>query len=147
MGRSSPFWGRRQRFVGIRSESVQGVMFDAMKGYVVASLGPPAWAQMLEKVGRSPTFEYLLEEAYPDGELAMFAGQAAQLSGKQVTDVLEAYGEALLPAMFDYYGFLADPRWSYVDFLLNMEPALPLGFAPAHSRRAADQDPCHPHRA
>jgi hypothetical protein len=79
---------------------------------------------VLARTGRPPSHEYQLEQVYPDAELGLLAGHAAQLSGQPVNDVLEGFGEAIVPMMFTYYGFLADPRWSYVDFLLNMEPLL-----------------------
>jgi hypothetical protein len=128
---------------------MQGVIYDAMKDYIVGTMGQPVWEQVLARTGRPPSHEYQLEQVYPDAELGLLAGHAAQLSGQPVNDVLEGFGEAIVPMMFTYYGFLADPRWSYVDFLLNMEPLLHAalrlhtpGALPAkiHGR-------CRPHRA
>lgn len=103
---------------------VQGVLLHAMKIYVVAELGPQVWEQLLRKVGRPSTYEYAFDRNYPDGELELMTGHAAEIVGKPVTDVLEEFGEALLPLMFDYYGHLVDPGWGYFDFLVNMEPLL-----------------------
>jgi hypothetical protein len=103
---------------------MQGVIYDAMKDYIVATMGRPVWEQVLHRVGRPPTHEYNLDQVYPDAEMGLLAAHAAQLSGRPTNDLLEGFGEALVPMMFTYYGFLADPRWSYVDFLMNMEPLL-----------------------
>jgi heme-NO-binding protein len=103
---------------------MQGVIYDAMKDYIVATMGRPVWEQVLARLGRPPTHEYQLDLAYSDAELGLLAAHAAQIDGRPLNDVLEGFGEAIVPMMFTYYGFLADPRWSYVDFLLNMEPLL-----------------------
>jgi len=103
---------------------MQGVIYDAMKDYIVSTMGEPVWAQVLAQTGRPPNHEYQLDQAYPDAEMGLLAGSAARISGTPPNDVLEGFGAALVPMMFTYYGFLADPRWSYVDFLLNMEPLL-----------------------
>ena len=50
--------------------------------------------------------------------------QAAEVSGMPLADILEGFGEALVPDMFRYYSILANPRWSFNDFLLGMEPLL-----------------------
>jgi hypothetical protein len=93
-----------------------------MKDYIVATMGQPAWEDVLARVGRPPSHEYQLDQIYPDAEMGLIAGHAAQIAGQPVNDLLEGFGEAIVPMMFTYYGFLADPRWSYADFLINMEP-------------------------
>jgi hypothetical protein len=95
-----------------------------MRTYAVAHLGQSTWDEMLERVGREPAFEYQFDQVYPDAELGALARTGADISGEPITNVLEEFGEALIPVMFGYYGFLVNPRWSYTDFLLNMESLL-----------------------
>ena len=35
--------------------------------------------------------------------------------------IVEEFGEALVPGLLEVYAFLVDPRWSYLEFLLNTE--------------------------
>jgi hypothetical protein len=104
--------------------SVQGVILDEMRMYVVGAYGDPAWAEVMKRSGRPADHEYLSDKVYPDQELGLLAMQAAEVSGKPLADVLEGFGEAMVPDMFKYYSILANPRWSFNDFLLGMEPLL-----------------------
>jgi hypothetical protein len=106
---------------------MQGVTFDLMMLYAVGELGEPAWAGILDGVGRSGQ-EYEVEKSYPDDEFAQLAVHVAQAMGKPLPYVLEGFGAAMVPEMIDVYGFLVDRRWSYIDFLLNMQPMLESAF-------------------
>src|SRR6202165_5575727 len=103
---------------------VQGVILDEMRMYVVDAFGGPTWSQVLTGSGRPADHSYLLDQAYPDQELGMLAMHAAQITGKPLPDILEEFGEAMVPDMFRYYSILVNPRWSFIDFLLGMEPVL-----------------------
>jgi hypothetical protein len=103
---------------------VQGVILDEMRMYVVGAYGDAAWAEVVQRAGRPANHEYLSDKVYPDQELGLLAMQAAEVAGKPLADVLEGFGEAMVPDMFKYYGVLANPRWSFNDFLLGMEPLL-----------------------
>jgi hypothetical protein len=104
--------------------SVQGVILDEMRMYVVGAYGDPAWAEVMKRSGRPANHEYQIDKAYPDQELGVLAMQTAAVAGKPVADILEGFGEAMVPDMFKYYSILANPRWSFIDFLLGMEPLL-----------------------
>jgi hypothetical protein len=106
---------------------MQGVTFDLMRHYAVAELGETGWAMILKGVGRSGR-EYEIGESYPDEELGQIAGLLAQAMNKPMPYVLEGFGEAMVLEMIRVYGFLVDHRWSYVDFLLNMQPMLEAAF-------------------
>jgi heme-NO-binding protein len=106
---------------------VQGVTFDLMRHYAVAELGETGWAMIMKGLGRSDR-EYEIGESYPDEEFAQIAGLLAQAMKKPMPYVLEAFGEAMVLEMIRVYGFLVDRRWSYIDFLLNMQPLLESAF-------------------
>jgi hypothetical protein len=120
---------------------VQGVILDEMRMYVVGAYGDPAWAEVMKRAGRPLNHEYLADKVYPDQQLGLLAMQTAEVAGKPLADVLEGFGEAMVPDMFKYYSILANPRWSFIDFLLGMEPLL-------HSAlrlHAADAEPTKVH--
>jgi Haem-NO-binding len=106
---------------------MQGLSFDLMRLYAVGELGEPAWAGILDGVGRSGQ-EYEIGRSYPDDEFALVALHVAQAMSKPLPYVLEGFGAAMVPEMIDVYGFLVDRRWSYIDFLLNMQPMLESAF-------------------
>ena len=106
---------------------MQGVIFDQMRQYAVAELGETGWAMILKRLDRSGQ-EYEVGDSYPDLEFAQLVGQVAQAMNKPVPDVLEGFGEALVLDMVRVYGFLVDRRWSYVDFVLNMQSVLQSAF-------------------
>jgi hypothetical protein len=103
---------------------MQGVIIDEMRLYVVQKFGEAASSQVLERSGRAADHQYNPDHAYPDAELGLLAMRAAEVTGKPIPEILEGFGEAMVPDMFKYYSILVNPRWSFDDFLLGMEPVL-----------------------
>src|SRR5260370_29417003 len=103
---------------------VQGVILEEMRLYVANEFGEEASSQVLKRSGRAADYQYDPDQAYPDQELGLLARRAAEVTGKPIPDVLEGFGEAMVPDTFKYYSILVNPRWSFVDFLLGMEPLL-----------------------
>src|ERR1700694_487166 len=101
-----------------------GVILDEMRMYVVQEFGDPAWSEVMKRSGLPAEHQYGLGQAYPGEELGVLARWAAEWTGKPVADVLEGFGEAMVPDMFRFYKILVNPRWTLVDFLLGMEPLL-----------------------
>ncbi len=103
---------------------MQGVILDELRMYVEQTFGEPTWSQVLQASGRPAGQQYDLDKVYPDEELGLLAVHAAQMTSKPVPEILEGFGEAMVPDMFKYYSILVNPRWSFVDFLLGMEAVL-----------------------
>jgi hypothetical protein len=106
---------------------MQGVNFDLMRQYAVAEVGETGWAIILKRLGH-PGDEYVVGNTYPDAEFGMAAALVAQAMNKPIPYVLEGFGEAMVPEMIKVYGFLVNPRWSYMDFLMNMQSLLESAF-------------------
>ena len=105
-------------------ERVHGVILDELRLYVVQNFGYRAWVRALNASGRPANHEYKLDQAYPDDEMAKLVVATSGATGKPIPEVLERFGEAMVPEMFRMYSFLVDPKWSYMDFVMNMEPLL-----------------------
>ena len=127
---------------------MQGVTFDLMRNYAVGELGETGWSMILKRLGRSG-HGYDVGKSYPDAEFAQALGLVAQAMNKPMPYVLEGYGEAMVPEMIRVYGFLVDHRWSYMDFILNMQPMLEGAFrldepgaAPVARVRSFKSDRC-----
>ena len=106
------------------SRHVHGVILDELRQYVAGRYGYRSWVKTLKLAGHAPVQRYELDEVYPDGELALLASHAAEVTGTPLPVLLEGFGEAMVPDMLRVYSYLIQPEWSYADFLLNMEPVL-----------------------
>jgi hypothetical protein len=103
---------------------MQGVILDELRMYVTETFGNATWVEVLKASGHSADQQYYLDKVYPDEELGLLAVHTAQVTGKPIPEVLEGFGEAMVPDMFKHYKILVNPRWSFVDFLLGMEAVL-----------------------
>jgi hypothetical protein len=103
---------------------VQGVILDQFRQYVAVRFGFRAWTKALAAAGRPMTHHYALDETYPDQEFGLLAVKTAEVTSTPLEDLLEGFGEGLVPEMLRLYSYLVDPGWDYGDFLLHMEPIL-----------------------
>lgn len=104
--------------------SVQGVILDEMRTFVAERYGYRTWLETLRKAGKPSDQRYALDKVYPDDELGLLAMSAAAVTGTPLPQLMERFGEALLPEMMRVYSYLIEPDWTYTDFLLQMEPLL-----------------------
>src|SRR6202171_1853539 len=95
-----------------------------MRMYVVHEVGDEAWVEGSKRFGLPANHQFGLAQVYTDEELGALAMHTSEVTGKPIADVLERFGEAMVPNMFRFYKILVKPRWTFVDFLLGMEPVL-----------------------
>jgi Haem-NO-binding len=103
---------------------VQGVLLDEMRQYVAERFGYRAWIETLRRSGHTVTYQYELDQVYPDEELGLLARHAAEVTGTPPLELLKGFGQALVPEMIRMYSYLIEKQWTYPDFLLHMEPVL-----------------------
>lgn len=101
---------------------MHGVILDELRRFVADRYGYRRWIETLKSSGRPATQGYELDRTYPDGELGLLATHAAQVTGTPLPALLEGFGAAMLPDLMRVYPNLLEPKWSYADFLENMEP-------------------------
>ena len=99
---------------------MQGVIFDELEKYVSQEMGAASLERIRSLTGRDD-HGYALGATYPDEELGVIVGAVAAETGRPAQEVIEAFGVALVPGLLEIYGFLINPRWSFMDFLLNTE--------------------------
>jgi hypothetical protein len=105
---------------------MQGVFLDALEQYVVQELGQTGLKRMRSLVGRGDK-GYQFDSSYPDEELSLIVRGIVEATGKPPLQVLEEFSEGMVPGLLDVYGFLVDPRWSFLEFLLNTEAVIHKG--------------------
>jgi hypothetical protein len=105
---------------------MQGVIFDELEKYIAKELGPAGLTRIRDLTGRDDR-GYQLGATYPDDELSVIVGAVVAETGLQPQELIEDFGEALVPGLLDIYGFLINPRWSFIDFLLHAEDVVHRG--------------------
>ena len=103
---------------------MQGLILDEFRQFVVGRLGFKTWESVVQKTGHDLAFCYSLALPYPDDELGALSAATAQVARIPPTNLLEAFGEWMVPDMMQLYSNLLDPKWRFEDFLLHMEPLL-----------------------
>lgn len=102
---------------------MQGVIFDELEKYVVRELGQTGLRRMRDLTGRGDG-GYQFDRAYPDDEMLVIVRGLVEATGRAPEEIVEEFGEFLVPGLLEVYGFLVDPRWSFLEFLLNTEAVI-----------------------
>ena len=105
---------------------MQGVIFDELEKFVVARLGEDGLSRIRSRTGRGD-HGYEIGATYPDDELSVIVQGAAEATGQRPDEIVEEFGVALVPGLLEIYGFLVNPRWSFMDFLVNVEDVIHRG--------------------
>lgn len=103
---------------------MQGVVLDEMRRYVAERFGYRAWIETLRRSGHTVTYQYLLDQVYPDEELGLVARHAAEVTGTPPLELLKGFGQAMVPDLIRMYSYLIDKSWTFPEFLVHMEPLL-----------------------
>lgn len=104
---------------------MHGILFSELKKFVTAKAGPQAWKNLLESPesgARRPS--YLATETYPDAELVGIVKAGSKALGVPVPDLLEEFGEFIVPDLAQVYGALIKPQWKLLDLLEKTESVI-----------------------
>ena len=102
---------------------MHGSIFVLLKRFVESRHDYSTWVKLLEDtgVGHPP---YQMQEMYPTGELFAIVRKASELSGVPAYELMEEYGQFIVPdLMLIYYKYI-DPNWRTYQMLLNTEAAM-----------------------
>src|ERR1700687_5976625 len=105
---------------------MQGVILDELEKYVASKLGQPGLTRMRNLTGRGDG-GYDFGGKYPDDELVVILRGLVEATGRPPEEIVEEFGVALVPGLLEIYGFLVNPRWSFIDFLVNVEDVIHRG--------------------
>ena len=103
-----------------------GVIFDELEKFVITEAGHTGLARIQNLTGRGAA-GYELEKTYPDDDLGVIVRGLAEATGRPAAQIVEEFGMAMVPGLLEVYGFLVNPRWSFIDFLLNTEDVIHRG--------------------
>jgi Haem-NO-binding len=105
---------------------VQGIILDELEKYVGRELGDAGLSRMRALTGRGPG-GYQFDRSYPDEEVHLIVRGVVEATGKAPDVIMEEFAEAMVPGLLGVYGFLVNPRWSFLDFLVNTEGVIHQG--------------------
>jgi len=99
---------------------MHGIVFAELKKYVDERLGGDSWNVLRKEAGLGHKV-FLATETYEDKDIVDLVVTAARITGRDVGDILEDFGEFLVPDLLEVYGALVKGEWRTIDFLENVE--------------------------
>ncbi|WP_347156508.1 heme NO-binding domain-containing protein [Pontibacter chitinilyticus] len=105
-------------------DSMHGSIFVLLKRFVENAYDYSTWINLLEEAGIERPVSYQMHEMYPVRELFALVHTASALTGLPVHELLERFGEFLVPDLLLIYKKYIHPDWRTYDMLLNTEIAM-----------------------
>ena len=99
---------------------MHGIIHAELKKYVETKHSRDAWTAILEQAGLEKK-TYLATSAYPDEEAVAIVTTASQLTGTPADQMLEDFGEFIVPSLMNLYKALVKPEWGTMEMLLSTE--------------------------
>lgn len=98
---------------------MHGRIFWEFRDYAEARFGPGTWLTLLKNTGLEE--KIYLKQTYPDTEIVLLANAACAVSGKPLADLLEEFGEFMVPSLMNMYGHLMQQQWRTLDVIEQTE--------------------------
>jgi len=102
---------------------MHGIIHLELETFVVRGFGRGAWEKLLQTTGLADRV-YTPAKAYPDDDIVRIVGAAVEMTGKSATELLEAFGEFLVPTYLSVYGALLEPHWRTLDVIEHTEETI-----------------------
>lgn len=99
---------------------MHGILYKALKEFVVDRHGRDAWAAVRSEAGVGSKL-YLPVTMYEDKELFELVDAAATVTERNAEDLLEPFGENVATHLLDAYGNLVDEDWTAIDLVEHTE--------------------------
>ena len=102
---------------------MHGIIHLELEKFVVQGFGRDAWDKLLDKTGLTARL-YTPVQTYPDDDIVRVVGAAVEMTGKSATEILEAFGEFVVPTYLQVYGALLDSSWKTLDVIEHTEETI-----------------------
>jgi hypothetical protein len=102
---------------------MHGIIHLELQNFVVSKYGSDAWHTLLERAGLANQIFTPLN-TYPDQQIVRLLAAAEALTGISTTNLLEAFGEFLVPRYLALYGKLLKPEWRTLDVIDSTEQTI-----------------------
>ncbi len=102
---------------------MHGIIHAQLKQFVETNLGAEAWKAVLTEAGLGNKI-YLSNTTYGDEEAVAIVTAASKLTSKPAEDILENFGEFIVPALMSTFRAMVKPGWKTLELLLNTEETI-----------------------
>lgn len=99
---------------------MHGIILKGLKDFVTDEYDQETWNQICESAD-VPRKLYVPVTDYPDEHLFALVEAAVELSGEDVPDLLQAFGQYVVPGLVQTYGVHVDETWTGLDLVENVE--------------------------
>jgi len=99
---------------------MHGIVFSELQRFIVRKHAHAGWKAVTEKAGLAHKV-YLAAGQYPDSEIASLVTAASAIAGQEPFQIVEAFGEFIVPSLLKMYGHLLKPNWKSLDVIEHTE--------------------------
>ena len=99
---------------------MHGMVFAELRNYGETKHGKGTWDALLRNAGLQGK-TYLPVQDYPDMELVAMVKAASSMTGLPVDNILEGFGEFIVPALLKMFGHLLLAEWRTIDVIDHTE--------------------------
>lgn len=99
---------------------MHGIVHAELQKFVIDRHGRPAWEELLKQAGLASK-AYAVSQHYPDSDVISLVTTASRMTGTPVGQLLEDFGEFIVPDLVDLYRPLLDTRWRTLEVLEHTE--------------------------
>jgi heme-NO-binding protein len=99
---------------------------DRAREFVTQHYGTCAWREV-QRRAELPARIYVTSATYLDSDVVALVGAASALTGKPASEVMEAFGEGIVPGLLQVYGRMVKKGWRTLDVLEHTEAAIHAG--------------------
>src|SRR5207237_9886628 len=103
-----------------RNQVMHGIVFAELQKFVVSEHGHPGWKAVADKAGMAHKV-YLSAGQYPDSEITSLVTAAWAINGQEPFQLVEAFGEFIVPSLLTVYGHLLKPHAKSLDVIEHTE--------------------------
>ena len=99
---------------------MHGIVFAELQKFVTSKHAQAGWKKVSEKAGLAHKV-YLAAGQYPDSEIVSLVTAASEVTGQEPFQIVEAFGEFIVPSLLKMYGHLLKPDWKSLEVIEHTE--------------------------
>jgi hypothetical protein len=99
---------------------MHGIVLSELQKFVVSKHAHAGWKAVTEKAGLAHKV-YLAAGQYPDSEMVSLVTAASAVTGQELFEIVEAFGDFIVPSLLRMYGHLLEPGWKSLDVIEHTE--------------------------
>ncbi|RDV11955.1 hypothetical protein DXT99_23320 [Pontibacter diazotrophicus] len=102
---------------------MHGSMFVLLERFVENTHDHSTWVKMLKEAGVEH-MSFHMQEMYPTHEIFAIVGCLSETTGQSIFDLMEEFGEFMVPDLMLLYSRYVRPEWRTYEMLINTEEAM-----------------------